>query len=360
MTRGGVWRHLQDLAHGLRDAGFSVTIGLLPAAEALRQATTEAGLPWRPLPVSIGPTTDVWHVHLHDTYDRVALAALAARRPFGPAIITEHLPRSHASDERLEPQHPRHPYAAAAKTAFKRFQFGLVDSVIAVGASSARFIEERYHPRPGLVTVVRNGIDIPPQPPSPPALGRTMRVVSVGSLGRQKGHDVLIEALFMARMSWNVTIVGTGSQLDRLRARAAGLPPDRLQCTGWVDDPEPLVRAADVVCMPSRWESFPYAALESAALGRPLVASQVDGLDEIVVHGETGLLVAPDDPGQLAAALDRLAGDAHLVAEYGRRAQERVARLYTRSRMVSGVVAEYERAMGRAPAASGLSRRDGA
>lgn len=342
-VRGGVWRHVEDLGVGLRRAGIEVTVGLLPGATVLQRACDHAELPWAPLHQTLGRQIDLWHLHLHDTYDRRAFLALAGRRLRGRSVVTEHLPHSNASDARLELQDPRTPYARQAKSAFKRLEFGLTDEVIAVSASTTRFLRQRYSLPEGSVTTVRYGISAPEQPSAPLPRGR-LRVVVVGSLARQKGHDVLLEAARRSRRDWEVIIIGDGPQREHLQTLASSLPPGRVRFAGWSDDPGGLVAAADVLCMPSRWESLPYAVLEAGALSRAVVASRVDGIEEIVVHGETGLLVAPDRPFELAAALDHLAAAPQLVVSYGLAAHARVRALFTPLAMVNGVIAAYARA----------------
>lgn len=329
---------------GLQRAGLDVTVGLLPRATALHRACQQAGLPWQPLHRSLRREYGLWHVHLHDTYDKRAFLALGARRLLGRSMVTEHLPHSNASDERLEPQHSRSPYARELKTAFKRLEFGLTDAVITVSANASRFLEQRYSLPVGTVTTVRCGVNAPAEPIVPRLRDGRLRVIALGSLARQKGHDVLLEAARVSREDWEVTIVGEGTQRARLHALAARLPPGRVRFAGWVDDPRGHVLASDVLCMPSRWESLPYAVLEASALGRAIVASRVDGLEEIVVDGETGVLVAPDRPLELAAALDRLAADPELVVRYGLAGHARVSRLFTVQAMVEGVITAYARA----------------
>jgi glycosyltransferase involved in cell wall biosynthesis len=344
IIKGGVWRHIEDLGRGLQREGLDVTLGLLPAAVALHESAEQAGLPWEPLQRTLRPSFDLWHVHLHDTYDRRAIASLASRRLVGRSVITEHLPRNDASDDRLEPQHRRTRYAAEGKTLFKRVEFRLASAVIAVSTSSARFLEERYLLPARSVTTVHNGISAPAQVAEAAPRDRPLRVVTVGSLGRQKGHDVLLEAARVATEEWEITVVGDGPQLAKLRGLASGLKAGRVRFTGWVDDPRAEVAAADVACMPSRWESFPYAALEAAALARAVVGSRVDGLDEIIIDGATGILVEPDRPAELAAALDRLAANPQLVAAYGRAAHDRVRARFGLQQMIDGVLATYARA----------------
>ena len=97
---------------------------------------------------------------------------------------------------------------------------------------------------------------------------------------------------------------------------------------------------ADIVCMPSRWESAGYAALEAMDAGRPVVATDVDGLRDIVEPEVTGLIVEPEDVRGLASALHRLATDAALRLEMGRAGRRR-AQEFTIERMVEETVRIY-------------------
>ena len=97
--------------------------------------------------------------------------------------------------------------------------------------------------------------------------------------------------------------------------------------------------------MPSRWEACPYVALEAMAAGRPVVASAVDGLEDIVVPGETGMLVAPGSPAELTTALERLAGDRAFRRRLGEAGRARVERMFGIDRMVAGTLAVYEDAI---------------
>jgi glycosyltransferase involved in cell wall biosynthesis len=349
--RGGVWRHIADLAGGLQELGLEVSVALEPDALDIRRAAAERGLRVRALAASVRVRRAIWHAHLHDTYDRRLAAAVIVRRALGPTVITEHLPRSNASDAALLPG-PRHPLAAPAKTAFKRTQYAAADAVIALSPSSAAFLAERYGWT--RAAVVPNGL--PPRPGTGPvdaattaqptaASGGPVHVITVGSVIDQKGHDVLVAAAARAAGGWRATVIGDGPDRPGLAARAdrQGLP---VAFAGWREDVEAELDRAAVACLPSRWESAPYAALEAMRAGLPLVASDVDGLRDLVQDGVNGVLVPPEDPAALAGALDRLAAMPELRTRLGAAARVRAAE-FTSDRMARETAAVYGSAVAR-------------
>jgi glycogen(starch) synthase len=157
-------------------------------------------------------------------------------------------------------------------------------------------------------------------------------VVFFGRLEPVKGVDVLVEAMrevWRHKAGTRLVLIGRdtnwggGESMAARLARIAGPHQDRLIFTG-NQPPErlfPAVAAADVVVLPSRWESFSLAALESMALGRPTVVSRVGGLTEFVEDGHNGLVVAPGDAPALAGALTRVLDDESLRTRLGTEAR---------------------------------------
>ena len=92
--------------------------------------------------------------------------------------------------------------------------------------------------------------------------------------------------------------------------------------------------AMDMLVLPTRREGFPYSLLEAAAMQLPVVATCVTGCVDAVVHGETGFLTAPEDPRELATAMDRLLGDADVRCRFGEAARDLVLRKFPADRMV--------------------------
>src|SRR5580704_5685237 len=156
--RGGVWRHIMDVAAGLRQRGHDIEIELDPKASMLCGEASRQGFTVRE--PSSRPAPDVWHLHLADTYSRESLWSLvSARRSGAVVVVTEHLPRTDASDPSARSHSgSSRPGAWAAKTAFKQFEFSLSDRVIAVSESSRRFLLMRYGVPPRKVVTVLNGV----------------------------------------------------------------------------------------------------------------------------------------------------------------------------------------------------------
>ena len=115
----------------------------------------------------------------------------------------------------------------------------------------------------------------------------------------------------------------------------------RVRWPGWVTDMPDYYLAMDVCVLPSRREGLPYAAIEAAAMERPVVAFAVAGVVDAVEDGRTGLLVAPGSPALLAAAVARLLDDPDLGRRLGRAARRRALALYAREPLWDSVCRYY-------------------
>jgi glycosyltransferase involved in cell wall biosynthesis len=187
------------------------------------------------------------------------------------------------------------------------------------------------------VEVVPNGYDPTEFAPGPGFAHPRPYVLGIGRLEMQKGFDVLIRAATrLERRDVDVLLAGEGSQRRALEALAtADGIADRVQFLGTTDrrTTVALLRGAAAVACPSRFEGLPLVCVEALAAARPVVGSTVNGIPEIIRHDETGLLVPPDDPAALAAALDRLIGTPDLAARLGARGRETVEREYAWGRV---------------------------
>jgi rhamnosyl/mannosyltransferase len=169
-------------------------------------------------------------------------------------------------------------------------------------------------------------------------------VLGVGRLVYYKGFEHLVRA--MREVEGQLVIVGEGPLRAALeRERDAANLGGRVHLLGEVEDVRPYFQAADVFAFPStaRSEAFGLAQLEAMACGVPVVNTRLDsGVPYVSVDGETGLTVPPADPSALAAALNRLLGDATLRARFGEAARLRARREFDADLMADRTLRLYE------------------
>ena len=207
----------------------------------------------------------------------------------------------------------------------------LADRVVANSLAARRAIERAAPPLGRSVHVVHNGV--PARPEEPAARERSpdepWELVLVGRLSPRKGIDVALEAVALLAAEGrdvHLSVCGTifpGYEWYERDLRDRAARPDlagRVDLLGYVHPTWPLLDAADVVLVPSRTEPFGNTAVEGLLARRAVLASDVQGLAEVLTDDRTGLLVPPGDAGALAAATARLLDDPHLrsrLAEQG-------------------------------------------
>lgn len=159
-------------------------------------------------------------------------------------------------------------------------------------------------------------------------------ILSIGRLSREKAHANLIAAFGeLCKLNPNLTcklvIVGDGPERARLELAARSSPAtDRIVLAGSTDDVQPFYALANVFALPSRSEGSPNVLLEAMAAGVPVVATAVGGVPEIVVHEESALLVAPNSPPLLAAAIAQLLSNREIAQQLSANAHDLVATTY--------------------------------
>jgi L-malate glycosyltransferase len=223
----------------------------------------------------------------------------------------------------------------------------------------------RLHPYPKRITVVHNGIKIKPVAPS--EVGLTFRaeygipagaplVGMVGRLRPIKGQDRFLRSMaVVAKAVPSARFIVVGGEIFGLRddypaylqgiSRELGLigaaGGDRVIFTGHLADPAPAMAAMDVFVQPGAAEAFGLVNVEAMAMEKPVVGFAHGGLPEIVMPGETGLLVAPGDEMALAEAVIALLRDPGRRTEMGRAGRARAVQEFNIERMVRGVEAVF-------------------
>jgi len=205
------------------------------------------------------------------------------------------------------------------------------------------------------ITVIQNAVDLDElesRSRMPCALAASLDkggegtavVGSVGRLSRVKNYRLLLEAARLVLRERPVTfvLVGDGPERAALERAAGELGiAASVVFAGWVENPYPLLRAFDVVALTSNSEGFPVVLAEAMGLERPIVATRVGGVEEIVRDGVCGEIIAPGDAGALARALLRLLGDPARRQAFGRAGREIVARDFSRASMLGKLHAVY-------------------
>lgn len=169
-------------------------------------------------------------------------------------------------------------------------------------------------------------------------------VVSLfGRLTVQKGQTTFLEAATrLSAQDVRFLLVGDGEDREKLEQQVAALGlTDRVIFTGFRSDVPRLLSASDVVVLPSLWEGLPICLLEAMAAGRPVIASAVDGSVEVVVPGQTGLLVPPEHPEALASAIAFLLEHPQARERFGASGRERVRLRFSLSEMLRATGAIY-------------------
>ena len=291
---------------------------------------------------------DVVHNHMYraevvGTQAAWALAAAGRPRPFVVGTVHSSRIRSEEDRDLIRRLTPRMDHLVAVSRAIVRKledegRVGAPISLIYNGVDLARYSEQGACP-----TLLSEYLI----PAGAPIVGVVAR------LEAEKGHPTLLEAwpaVLGAAPDAHLLVVGEGSQRELLEAQASSLgllngKSSSVTFTGRRDDVPAVTAALDVAVLPSYREAQGLSILEAMALSRPVVASAVGGIPEMIDDGRTGLLVPPHDPGALAAAIVRLIDNPELAAHIGRAGHDLVHERFCVEQMVRAVETIYDEAV---------------
>jgi len=279
-------------------------------------------------------------VHTHGVRANL-VARIAAKQEGLPVITTVHSSIRLDYTSRLQ---------GAIAFFLDRTTSRLADRVIAIsGALRDELVADGIAPTK--VSVIYNGLDlerlqgssgsVPPNSPSTSAHAEAIRqalgltpdqpvVAAIARLHPVKGHKYLLGAaakVLKTRPDVQFLVVGEGPLHRELEDMAAGLGiSEHVKFTGYYPEIKDIYAITDILCLPSLMEGMGLVLMEAMAFGRPVVASRVGGIPEVVEDGVTGVLVPPADPDRLASALLGLLDGpqkASAMGEIGRRKVQR-------------------------------------
>lgn len=358
---GGVGRHVSDLARGLAARGYEVTLcspqlpqGVLSDTEGVRQVTEGVRHVTLDLRRAVAPAQDMavlWKlarvvrdtrpdiVHAHSSKAGAVARLGRLLRPHVPVFYTPH---GYAFAGFFSSEHERRAYREV-----ERALAPLASRVVCVCEAEARLAatvgpEKR-------VRVVYNGIEPAGPGPVDPFMAELARrgpvVCALTQLRAGKGIETLIDAapsVLERCPDLQIAVWGDGPELESLRSRASAAGVGEvLHFPGASSHPLAVLRSARVFAHPSLAESFPYVILEAMSVGVPIVASDVGGIGEAVVDGQSGLLVAPGDARALAQALIDTLSDVNRGTGMGDAARARFQARFTAELMLDRLIGVY-------------------
>lgn len=353
-TDGGVGRHVKDIAEGLAERGHELVLcgpakpaGIATTLPRTRHVRLDLGRSVAPhtdlsalrrLTRIIGEVKpDVIHAHSSKAGALSRLARLL--RPRIPVIYTPH---GYAFAGYFAHELERRAYREV-----ERALAPLATRVLCVCEAEARLARAIGPGR--RVRVVHNGIEPSSDRHIDASMANLHRVgptiCALTQLRPGKGIETLIDAtpsVLERHPHIQVAIWGEGSELKELRARAARIGvAQAVRFLGTSKAPLSVLRATEIFVHPSLAEAFPYVILEAMSTATPTIASDVGGIAEALVDGETGILLPAGDSHALASALNDLLENPERRTAMGLAAQRRVEQLFTRTSMIDGLTAVY-------------------
>jgi glycosyltransferase involved in cell wall biosynthesis len=383
---GGPVTHLRDLVPQVADAGVDVSV--LCQTASLAAMFGSLGVPARTTPLSskwdLPGAAKLWRrldgadiVHSHDR--RTGLLARPLARLLGAHVVhtlhglpEEIAPRVGPPDVHGAKERATLPGTSRARALWlERGIMGLesvlgrLGTVVVPSHALACYLLSSGFPSRRL-EVLPSGIEVRRDTPGPP--NEPLVVGTATQLQPRKGVDVLVAAWGRlderVRSGAELHIYGDGPlredlclQAGRQAGEQAGRqavrqgsrreePGGGIRFLGRTSDAGQRIAGFDVFVLPSRGENLPIAILEAMANAVPVIATRVGGVPELVVHGETGLLVEPDDPGALADAIDTMVRQPSLRKSMGEAGARRARRHFDAKEAGSRMVALYRRLCG--------------
>jgi glycosyltransferase involved in cell wall biosynthesis len=301
---------------------------------------------------------DPFYEALHVPYDRLpaprdvdpALAWRVARAARRADVVHTHLVHADVygalgARRLVSTKHNDDPFRAGAFRFAERALARRAAKVIAITHALRRFQVDRVGLPREKVEVIHYGLDELPDawgtnPPGSELRGEARVLLAISRLEPQKGVDVAIRAMREIDDA-HLVVLGEGPQRAELERLARELDVS-VYLPGRVPDVGAWLRRASLLVHPARWEGFGLALLEAMLAGLPVVATRVSSIPEIVVDGETGVLVPSDDPSALAGAVNRVLRD---PGDLGARGLARARAEFSVAKMADRTLAVYERAM---------------
>jgi glycosyltransferase involved in cell wall biosynthesis len=349
--RGGAQMHVLDLMLGMKD-GFELHVATGEEG-FLTDTCREHGIPVHVLPhlereIKLLPDMQAVYelrrlmrkiepdlVHAH-TFKAGFLGRLVAKQLKIPAVYTVHM----------------WPFGRAVPLSWRlvapiceRFAARWCDKIISVSELGARDAAQFKIGKPAQVVPILNGI---PDHPARASLdhNKGLSCTMVARFTDFKDHGLLLRAFAKVQGEVRLKLVGDGETLTAARKLAVDLGiRERVEFKGSRGDVPEVLAQTDLFVLASKTETLPISILEAMRAGLPVVASDVGGVCEEVIDGETGILVEPGSVDELAAALNRLLADKVMRISMGRSGRRRFEQIFRADAMIERTEAVYRQVL---------------
>ncbi len=353
---GGAQTFLLDLIKHHDRTQFLPVVAAMHGRGVYASAFEEAGMPTYSLSSRKFPPfyiPNFWRLLKSGNYDILHFHLFGANLCAKPLAIAAGHPAIIVHDQCNDASRDRNPLLLAADAFWNRRS----DRVIAVSESTRRYLLNREDLEESKVTMIPNGIDAEIfRPASDQERLRAREMIEIpseafviGGVGRlvpQKNFSLFLKvASNVLRVHPGVifVIAGTGPLESQLREEAATLGiAGHIRFLGHVTDRVGLYHALDTLMMTSDFEGTPMTLLEAMACGLPVVASAVDGIAEVCIHGKNALMVPPGDPEQFQESLRWLVDGKILSQSLGAEGRRRILERYDIKAIARSVEGVYE------------------
>jgi len=346
-TRGGAEEHILTLLHGLDRRFFR--LHLVCAPEVAEKVRPDVPGDVELIPLSLRKPQHLGAATRFIRFLRSRKIEILHSHLFYSSLFASPLGKLAGVPVICETPHVREQWRKGMKANFAvdRCVAGCVDALIAVSQANADYLVKSKGLPSRKIQVIHNGSDVArfSAPFDANALkaqrgidAKAPVIVVLARLEPQKGHSFLLKALpgVVAEFpQLQVLFVGDGASRSALEAQTDALSlRNNVRFAGYQSDAAGWLAIADFTVLPSLYEGLPLVAIESLAAGKAVIATEVDGSPEVVVHEKTGLLVPPADSMALARAMQVMLRDKDISARLGADGKTWVAKNFTKELQV--------------------------
>ena len=284
------------------------------------------------------------HINLPGPWGGGLVACTARLSGIKSIVTTEHLPMFGPSI--------RH-------SPIKRLNGIFINRTITVSYENVQYLKNIHHIKQERIDIVHNGIDIDQFAVAGNKDERArLRQESgftesdfvfgiVGRITEQKGHQYAIRALSELSKKYpeiKIAVFGDGELMNNCKDMVASLKlKSQVSFTGFQSDMQKVYKTLDALLMPSTFEALPLTLLEAMASGVPAIASNINGIPEVVRDGVNGLLVPPADIGALVNGIELIYNDRDLLNKMGVAARNTIELEFSLEKMVRDTISVYEK-----------------